>query len=276
MLYFFSAPDESIQSFLNETEVTFRLSDSEAWGANTVIAQGATRTLTNFKANSFDGQKHENVVYLFFGNRQNAAMKVIVGLASDGEADTATLNLYKVSNVYFPDEDFYNCNIFPVQWMEIFAEGSAGSPDEAEGTKKPDFKIKNNLMILESVLEGKFDIQSSLLNLTQLRRPRNRRLFSNVSFLKSDSKENRTAPHKPPSARQKSVFFGRKKDSCFAFERRVNSLVPHKAFVIKKASSTHLSEANLAAEKWQISNGSEEGLYRDYLAMVRGKAANSD
>ena len=30
------------------------------------------------------------------------------------------MNMYKHKNVYFPDNDFYNCNSFPVEWIEIF------------------------------------------------------------------------------------------------------------------------------------------------------------
>mmetsp|Transcript_23354 Transcript_23354/g.20273 ORF Transcript_23354/g.20273 Transcript_23354/m.20273 type:complete len:120 (+) Transcript_23354:1974-2333(+) len=30
------------------------------------------------------------------------------------------MNLYKKNNVYLPDEDFYNTNPFPIEWMEIF------------------------------------------------------------------------------------------------------------------------------------------------------------
>ena len=46
----------------------------------------------------------------------------MAGLVCDGNFNTAAMNLYKYNNIYFPDEDFYNCNIFPVEWIEIFVE----------------------------------------------------------------------------------------------------------------------------------------------------------
>lgn len=32
------------------------------------------------------------------------------------------MNLYKYNNIYFPDDDYFNSNPFPPEWMEIFEE----------------------------------------------------------------------------------------------------------------------------------------------------------
>jgi len=34
--------------------------------------------------------------------------------------NTELMNLYKHNNIYLPDENFYNSNPFPIEWMEIF------------------------------------------------------------------------------------------------------------------------------------------------------------
>ena len=44
----------------------------------------------------------------------------MAGLVCDGDFNTASMNLHKFNDVYFPNDDFYNCNIFPEEWIEIF------------------------------------------------------------------------------------------------------------------------------------------------------------
>lgn len=44
----------------------------------------------------------------------------MAGLVCDGDFNTASMNLTKFNEVYFPNDDFYNCNIFPAEWIEIF------------------------------------------------------------------------------------------------------------------------------------------------------------
>ncbi len=46
---------------------------------------------------------------------------MIVGLVNDGEINTEFLNLERDFDVYFPDNDYYNCNVFPIEWIEIFS-----------------------------------------------------------------------------------------------------------------------------------------------------------
>lgn len=44
----------------------------------------------------------------------------MAGLVCDGDFNTASMNLHKYNGIYFPNDDFYNCNIFPEEWIEIF------------------------------------------------------------------------------------------------------------------------------------------------------------
>ncbi len=59
---------------------------------------------------------------MFFNNEQIAPIKLIVGLVNDGEINTQFLNLERDFDVYFPDNDYYNCNVFPIEWIEIFSQ----------------------------------------------------------------------------------------------------------------------------------------------------------
>ena len=266
--YFFSASEESIQSFLNDSEMTFKLSDCDSGNSANTLSQGSSKTMTNFKANTYDGQKHENVVYLFFGKEQIAPMKIIVGLVSDGLSDTSSLNLYKVSNVYFPDEDFYNCNILPGQWMEIFTEGHISAVVENSTGQKPDFKIKSNLMFLESVLEGKFNIQSSLLNVSNNQKPKNKRVFSNLSYIKKNPYQLEGRKSAKGVVRKRSTEIGFKSE-LKEIVRNVRSSIPVSSFKIKSSTVAPLFDVNAVIGKWLSSKGGEESLYRDYLAILK-------
>ena len=57
---------------------------------------------------------------MFFENNKIAGLKLVVGLVNDDISNTKSMNLYKYNNVYFPEETFYNCNIFPTEWIEVF------------------------------------------------------------------------------------------------------------------------------------------------------------
>ena len=59
---------------------------------------------------------------MFFQDEQIALIKLIVGLVNDGEINTQFLNLERVFDVYFPDSDYYNCNVFPIEWIEVFSQ----------------------------------------------------------------------------------------------------------------------------------------------------------
>ena len=56
----------------------------------------------------------------FFHDSSYCDCWIKVGLVCDGYYNTADMNLYKINNVYFPDEGYFNTNQFPDEWMEIF------------------------------------------------------------------------------------------------------------------------------------------------------------
>lgn len=117
-VYYFFSESLDIDNFLSETEIQIRLTHTKDW--NNYIAHGSTKTLSNFQRYREKGQKHESRVYLFFDNAKYCTLKMMGGLVCDGDFNTASMNLHKFNGIYFPDEDFYNCNIFPEEWIEIF------------------------------------------------------------------------------------------------------------------------------------------------------------
>jgi hypothetical protein len=81
----------------------------------------------------------------------------MAGLVCDCKFNTAAMNLYKYNNIYFPDEDFYNCQYFPAHWIEIFVEENRMLDPEDIGTQ--DKKIQPYTPIctkseLRKMLEG--------------------------------------------------------------------------------------------------------------------------
>lgn len=47
---------------------------------------------------------------------------MMAGLVCDGNFNTGSMNLHKYNGIYFPNDDFFNCNIFPEEWIEIFMD----------------------------------------------------------------------------------------------------------------------------------------------------------
>ena len=148
IVYFFSEVKESIAPFLSRTDLHFRICDNAL--GNSEIASGVSKTLYNFDMNTFEGQKQENLVYLFFKNGEYMSLKIMLGLVSDGEYNTAHLNLYSFNDVLFPDDDFYNCNVFPNQWIEIFTEDAIAFSTKIEDQKHEEISqvqlIRQNLI----------------------------------------------------------------------------------------------------------------------------------
>jgi hypothetical protein len=77
-----------------------------------------------------DGQKHENSIFLFCDSEKYLVLKTISGLVCDGNYNTAKMNLYRFNGIYFPDDGFYNCNPFPIEWIEVFVDGRPLEPED--------------------------------------------------------------------------------------------------------------------------------------------------
>ncbi|EGR33878.1 hypothetical protein IMG5_033670 [Ichthyophthirius multifiliis] len=134
--YFFSE-DLNIDKFLKETQIKVRLCQGPDW--NAFLAEGTSKTISHFKNKDKSGQRHSSQVLLFFENAKYCVLKINTGLVYDGEYNTGKLNLQKYNDVYFPDENFYNCNPFPDEWMEMFDPSYVTRKNEMEdqeGTEK--------------------------------------------------------------------------------------------------------------------------------------------
>lgn len=138
-----------------------RFTHSKDW--NNYIAHGTTKTLSNFQRYREQGQKHESRIYMFFDNAKYCTMKMMSGLVCDGDFNTASMNLRKFHSIYFPDEDFYNCNIFPEEWIEVFL--SDGQKLQSEDIGQQEKKIQPYTPVctkaeLKKMLQG--NVKSSL------------------------------------------------------------------------------------------------------------------
>lgn len=73
-VYYFFSETTNINKFLQETEIQVRLTYNKDW--NNYIAQGSTKTLSNFENKREKGQKHEGRIYMFFDSGDYCTIKV--------------------------------------------------------------------------------------------------------------------------------------------------------------------------------------------------------
>jgi len=132
-VYYFFSEDLNIEKFINETEIKVRITQGQLW--NSFLAEGSTKTLHHFKNNVEGGQRHSSECLLFFEDSEYCTVSLCVGLVSDGIYNTEKFCLYKYSNIYFPDENFYNSNPFPDEWMEMFDQNYVYSKFEQQREK---------------------------------------------------------------------------------------------------------------------------------------------
>ena len=126
-IFYFFSETENIERFLEESELQLRLTYTKDF--NNYLAHGSTRSFRNFQNQRTSGQKHSCTVYMFFDDASIGTLNCMLGLVCDGSHDTGSMNLYKFHGIYFPNQDFYNCNIFPLEWLEVFAD-DGGLPQE--------------------------------------------------------------------------------------------------------------------------------------------------
>ena len=168
-IFYFFSETKNIEQFLEDSELQFRLTTSKDF--NNYLAHGSTRSFRNFENERTSGQKHAATVYMFFDDASIATLKCMLGLVCDRNHDTGSMNLYKYHGIYFPNQDFYNCNIFPLEWLEVFAEDGilreeTKDWEESEkkngkvGQKYTPFCTGNEL---RKMLEGKVRIRTASL-----------------------------------------------------------------------------------------------------------------
>jgi hypothetical protein len=285
LVYFFSEPAYEIAPFLKETEIHFRITENENWHSE--IASGSTKTLTNFQTKTYEGQKHENMVYLFFKNNEFASLKIIVGLVSDGECSTASMNLYKFSNVYFPEDDFYSCNIFPSQWIEIFSDDCTNLAQkiEQEIEKKDEFKFHSKLEVLKNGLLESHQHEKRLhCNLLSKAKSEKRPLtnFTNL-FPQTSGKKQSQLNLKENVSEASRIHVNRMQSALpklrlqMQSKRKIQSFHPftHDPMVGPSPPAMILPDMNKFINQWLDEKQHEDSLYSNYTqALVRNDRNN--
>ena len=60
---------------------------------------------------------------MFSSKMKNFTINCTAGLLTDGKIEMETIDLYNYNNgVYYPDNTYYNCHPFPIEWLEIFED----------------------------------------------------------------------------------------------------------------------------------------------------------
>ena len=168
-IFYFFSETKSIGHFLEDSELQFRLTLSKDF--NNYLAHGSTRSFRNFENERTSGQKHASTVYMFFDDASIATLKCMLGLVCDRNHDTGSMNLYKFHGIYFPNQDFYNCNIFPLEWLEVFADDGVlrEETEDWEDSAKKSGKVGQKYTPfctgneLRKMLEGKVRIRTTSL-----------------------------------------------------------------------------------------------------------------
>ena len=271
-LFYFFSENMDISKFLEGTRIDIRLTRTEDW--NDLICHGSTNTINGFKNNTNKGQKHESVIYLFFEDDQMIALKTYLGLVCDGHHNTAFMNLYEYNGIYFPDNDFYSCNIFPPEWIELLTDTNKNMNIRASKYKNFVSRDDYNTASLQSanelsrMLEEK-DYTKKKFKLNEFRN------MSNL-FVKEKTTK-RTEPETAHPDRRR-LF------SALPTNIETNKDRKKSSFVIKKVkhSVKAFSPSNSRNFTSRIDNifsskmEEEDYLYKDYLINVNMQHENED
>lgn len=80
-VYYFFSEFLDIKQFLQETELQVRLTYNKDW--NNYIAQGSTKTLSDFDNEREKGQKHQGRIFMFFDSTDHCTIKVVLLIIKD-------------------------------------------------------------------------------------------------------------------------------------------------------------------------------------------------
>jgi len=61
-------------------------------------------------------------------------MNMTVGMKMDHNIKNNDLNMYNYGDVYFPDPNYFNCDPFPIEWLELFQDRETFMHIEDEGS----------------------------------------------------------------------------------------------------------------------------------------------
>lgn len=172
--YFFNDNSQHIESFLKNTEVEFRITDGPAW--TKAIAQARAFPLTHFlgsldKEGKYDGYcQRQNLLLHFFGNGiERFYVDMACGLKKDKQIKTEKIYLYRYNNMYFPENNYFNSDPLPIEWLELFESSEffhqefEKEEDDNDRLAFTPFCSKKELNYLEQDFKGRWNVRKEAL-----------------------------------------------------------------------------------------------------------------
>lgn len=108
-----------ITEFVKNTKIEIRITDGPDW--NKYLVLGETKPFELMNPHKEDIVQTENkTIYFFPKNMDEFYLTMKCGLKFDKDIQTENLTLSMYNGVYFPDNNYYNSDVLPIEWMEIF------------------------------------------------------------------------------------------------------------------------------------------------------------
>ena len=118
-VHFFFTEIMQIADFVKNTEIEIRITDGPDWCK--WITSGSTKPFEFMNPNKGDMVQTENkTLYFFSKNMDEFYLTMKWGFKFDKDIQTENLGLTLYNGVYFPDNHYYNSDVLPIEWLEIF------------------------------------------------------------------------------------------------------------------------------------------------------------
>ena len=123
--YFFSN-DTNITNFLSNLAVKFVLRGGERKGKEMAIGHSnilrGFQDMKNLISSGITNLVHTYKVLFFTHEMEPMETTFSIGITYDGSLNTSNMNLHKHNehNIFYPDDDYYNSNPLPKEWMSLF------------------------------------------------------------------------------------------------------------------------------------------------------------
>ncbi|CDW79711.1 UNKNOWN [Stylonychia lemnae] len=118
-VHYFFTQTANINTFLTNIKIELRLTLGESWTKN-VIAMGFINPFKYLNKFNYDRVQMQSFrAFLFSDQMQRFSLDGMVGLKQDQPIKTENVQLYQQHDIYVPDNGYYNCDPFPLEWLEI-------------------------------------------------------------------------------------------------------------------------------------------------------------
>ena len=106
----------------------------------------------------------------FFGNGiERFYVDMACGLKKDKEIKTEKIYLYRYNNMYFPENNYFNSDPLPIEWLELFEDSEFFQEefrieeDENDRLAFTPFCSKKELNYLEQDFKGRWNVRKEAL-----------------------------------------------------------------------------------------------------------------